>query len=78
MRLAAKNLVILRGEKGYVMCGYLNLKSADKFKDVAVKITGVTTIKDALRAKVNSCTRPASKIGIRKGQSVKEVLEIIA
>jgi uncharacterized protein YunC (DUF1805 family) len=78
MTLSSQNLVLLRGEKGYVMCGYLNLKVANKFKDVAAKIVGVSTIEDALKAKVASCTYPALKIGIHKGQPIKDVLKIIA
>jgi len=76
--LLSKNLIILRGAKGYIMCGYLNLKVAEKFKDVAVKIVGVSSIKDALKAKVHSCTSAARKLGIRKGQPIKKVLKIIA
>ena len=75
--LSSKNLIILRGSRGYVMCGYLNLKVAQKFGDVAIKITGVSSIKDALKAKVHSCTSAARKLGIRKGQHIKQVLKII-
>jgi uncharacterized protein YunC (DUF1805 family) len=76
--LLSKNLILLLGSKGYVMCGYLNMRSAAKFRDAAVKITGVSTIHESLRTKVNSCTYAAKKLGIYKGQPVKEVLEIIA
>ena len=78
LKLASKNLVVLRGDKGYVMCGYLNLAVANKFKDVAVKITGVATIEEALKARVHSLSFPALKMGIYKGQPVKEVLKAIA
>lgn len=77
IKLLDKNLIVLRGDKGYIMCGYLNLKAANKFKDAAVKITGVTTIHEALDAKVHSCTYSAKKLGINKGQSIKDVLKII-
>jgi len=78
IRLLSRNLVILKGSKGYVMCGYLNLKTAEKFKEVAVKIIGVSTIEQALNAKVSACTYPAKRLGIYKGQPIKKVLEIIA
>jgi len=78
IRLSGKNLIILRGSKGYVMCGYLNLKVAQKFKDAAIKIVGVSSIKDALSSKVFALTSQARKLGIRKGQSLKEALKIIA
>jgi len=77
IKLLSKNLILLRGSRGYVMCGYLNLRVAEKFKDVAIKIVGVKSIKDALNAKVHSCTSSAKKMGIRKGQSVKEALKVI-
>jgi len=60
------------------MCGYLNLSVADKFKDVAIKLAGVSTIKEALQAKVHSCSQPAKALGIYKDQPVREVLKAIA
>ncbi len=78
IKLMSKNLILLLGSKGYVMCGYLNMRSADKFKDAAVKITGVSTINQSLKAGVGSLSREAKKLGIYKGQPIKEVLKIIA
>jgi uncharacterized protein YunC (DUF1805 family) len=78
INLFRRNLVLLRGSKGYVMCGYLNLAAANKFKDVAVKVTGVNTVEEAIKARVHSCSRPALKIGIYKGQPVKDALRVIA
>ncbi|OGX26918.1 MAG: hypothetical protein A3J51_01745 [Omnitrophica WOR_2 bacterium RIFCSPHIGHO2_02_FULL_45_21] len=78
VKLQSKNFILLRGARGYVMCGYLNLKAAEKFKDTAVKITGASTIEEALRTRVASCTSPARRLGIYKGQPIKEVLKIIA
>lgn len=78
IRLQKKNLILLKGRKGYVMCGYLNLRAAERFKDVAVKIVGVSTVRDALKTKVHSCTSPARRLGIRKGQPLKEALRLIA
>lgn len=76
--LAGKSLIVLRGLKGYIMCGYLNLKTAEKFRDAAVKITGVSTIEDALRADVAACTSAARKLGIAKGEKIREVIKKIA
>jgi len=78
IRLLSKNLILLKGRKGYIMCGYLNLKAAEKFKDVAVKIVGVATIEEALKVNIQSCTSSAKRLGISKGQPVKEILGIIA
>ena len=76
--LQAKSFVLLRGSKGYVMCGYLDLRTAEKFQDAAVKITGVASVKDALNASVHSCTSAARKLGVRKGQPVRDILSLIA
>jgi uncharacterized protein YunC (DUF1805 family) len=76
--LGARNLIVLRGDKGYCMCGYLNMKAANTFHDVAVKIVGVSSIAGALKATVHSCSVPARSLGIRVGQPIKDVLKIIA
>ncbi|MDD5194307.1 MAG: DUF1805 domain-containing protein [Candidatus Omnitrophica bacterium] len=78
MPLATKTLIVLVGSKGYIMCGYLNLAAAKKFNDTAIKIVGVSTIAQALGATVHSCTLAAKKLGIHKGQPVKDALRIIA
>lgn len=78
MKLQSKNFILLRGSRGYVMCGYLNMKAAEKFKDTAVKVTGVLSIDGALAASVHSCSNSARRLGIYKGQPIKEVLKIIA
>ncbi|MCX5715639.1 MAG: DUF1805 domain-containing protein [Candidatus Omnitrophica bacterium] len=78
MKLLSKALILLRGTRGYVMCGYLNLRAAEKCKDAAVKITGVSNIEEALKAQVHSCTSAARRLGVKKGQPVKAVLRLIA
>ncbi len=78
MKLGDKNLVVLSGRKGFIMCGYLNMAVANKFGDIAIKITGVSTIKDALFAKVHSASNTAKRLGIKKGQPIKDVLKVIA
>ncbi|MBU2102319.1 MAG: DUF1805 domain-containing protein [Candidatus Omnitrophota bacterium] len=76
--LQGKNLIVLRGSRGYVMCGYLNTSVARKCNDAAVKITGVATIADALRARVHSLTPAARRLGIKKGDIIKDILALIA
>lgn len=76
--LTGKNLIVLRGSRGYIMCGYLNLEASEKFNDAAVKITGVATIDDALKANVSACTKRAKELGITEGQPIQEVLKLIA
>ncbi|UCD14846.1 MAG: DUF1805 domain-containing protein [Candidatus Omnitrophota bacterium] len=77
IKLLSKNLIVLKGSKGYICCGYLNLSAAEKFKDAAVKIVKVSTIEEALKAKVWAVSSAARKLGIYKGQPVRDVLKII-
>jgi len=77
-KLAKKNLIVIRGKRGYVMCGYLNLKVAQAFKEAAVKIVGVSNIKEALATHVHSLTKEAKGLGIYKNQPIRDVLKIIA
>ena len=78
LRLGERNLVVLRAPKGYIMCGYLDLSIAEQFKDVAVKIKGVSTIEEALQGLVDSCSSAAKGLGIRRGQAVKEALRLLS
>jgi len=78
MKLQEKNLIVLRGAKGYIMCGYLNMDAANKFNEVAVKITGVATIDEALKASAAEASVAAAALGIKPGQPVKEILGLIA
>lgn len=78
IKLLSKNLIVIRGGKGYICCGYLDLSAAEKFSEAAVKITGVSTIKQALETVVFDCSKAAKKIGIHKNQPIKDVIKIIA
>ena len=77
INLQSKNLVLLRGSKGYVMCGYLDMAVAEKFGDAAVKITGVATVDDAVKAHVHSCSSAARALGISEGQPISDILPLI-
>lgn len=76
--LLTKSFVLLKGKKGYLMCGYLNLKAAEKFHDVAAMVVGVSDLEGALNATIHDCTSFAKRLGIYKGQPVKEALKILA
>jgi glutamate-5-semialdehyde dehydrogenase len=39
-------LVLVQAPKGFVMCGYLDVKSADKFNAAAAVVRGVKTVDD--------------------------------
>lgn len=71
-------LLVITGKKGYIMCGYLNINTAQKRNDVACVVTGVKTIEDMLNSKVVALTSQAQSIGITMSMEVRKVLEILA
>jgi len=68
-------LLMIIGAKGYVMCGYLNINTAQKLGDAACMVTGVKTIDDVLNANIVALTAEAQKLGIEMGMPVKDVLK---
>lgn len=72
------SLLAITGDKGYIMCGYLNINTAQKRDDVACIVTGVKTIEDMLNSKVVALTAKAQQLGINMNMDVKKVLEILA
>lgn len=71
-------LLVITGKKGYIMCGYLNINTAQKRNDVACIVTGVKTIEDMLNSNVVALTAKAQELGISMNMEVKKVLEILA
>jgi len=71
-------LLVLKGEKGYVMCGYLNLEAAEKLGDMAVRVTGVNTLNDMLSREVAGVTPKAREAGINIGDRVESILGKLA
>jgi uncharacterized protein YunC (DUF1805 family) len=74
----SSKLLVITGNKGYIMCGYLNINTAQKRNDVACIVTGVKTIEDMLNSKIVALTARAQSLGISMDMEVKKVLEILA
>lgn len=68
-------LILIKADKGFVMCGYLNLGAAERVGDVACKVSGVSNFDEALDAKIVELTENAKRIGIQKGMTGREALE---
>ena len=76
-KLGAKKLIFILAKKAYIMCGYLNMKSANKFKDVACTVAGVNSLEEMLKAGVGEVSLEARKLGIKKGENVRSALKKI-
>ena len=71
------NLVYIKGGKGFIMCGYLNLETAESKGNIAAVVTGVKTIADMLKTNIVEATSAAKAAGICVGMPVSQALEKI-
>lgn len=68
-------LLLIVGEKGFVMCGFLNVEAAEKLAVPAAMVSGVKTFEDVLNAPVKATTTKASSLGIKTGMKGSEALD---
>lgn len=68
-------LIILQARKGYLMCGYLNMNTANKLGDIAGKVTGVKTYDDMLNAPIIEVSENAKKEGLTEGMNARDFLK---
>lgn len=78
VKLPKTNFMAVTNDKGYIMCGaldvaLLNEKLADR-KIIAGRAVGVRTIEQLLEAPLESVTLEAENLGITKGTTGKEAL----
>jgi len=68
------NLLLIKGEKGFVMCGYLSSEVAERVGLAAAIVSGVSTFDDVLNAEIKFATSKAKELGVKPGMVVKEVI----
>lgn len=78
VKLPKTNFMAVTGEKGYIMCGaldvaLLNDKLADR-KIIAARAVGVKTIDELLQAPLESVTREAENHGVTIGTIGRDAL----
>lgn len=71
-------LLLLKGEKGFIMCGYLDISVADKVGDSAAKVRGVKDIKDFLEAQITEVTKQGHDLGLRVSMKVRDALPLLS
>jgi uncharacterized protein YunC (DUF1805 family) len=75
--LGKSPLLLIQAKKGYVMCGYLNMNTANKMGDIAGKVTGVKSFDDMLNAEVVEVSENAKLIGLTQGMNGKDFLDAL-
>jgi uncharacterized protein YunC (DUF1805 family) len=68
-------LLVAKGEKGFVMCGFLDLRSADKFNAAAAVVRGVKTLDELLSKPVTDVSAAALLQGVKPGMTGRDALE---
>jgi uncharacterized protein YunC (DUF1805 family) len=71
----APPLVLMIAEKGFVMCGFLNIDAAEKLGVTAAMVGGVKTFDDVLNAQIRAMTSKAKGFGIEAGMKGAEALK---
>ena len=68
-------LLVIVADKGFVMCGFLNIDAAEKLGVNAVMVSGVKTFEDVLNAQVKATTTKARNSGVDIGMKGSEALK---
>ena len=68
-------LLLVVADKGFVMCGFLNVDAAEKLGVTAAMVSGVKTFEDVLNAQVKATTTKAKNSGVDAGMRGSEALK---
>ena len=71
-------LLISKGSKGVLGCGYLNVEAFNRGGEAGAIVTGVRTHEDMLKAKVVAVSEAARALGVAPGMSGEEALRRFA
>jgi uncharacterized protein YunC (DUF1805 family) len=70
-------LLILKGSKGVLACGYLSVETFNKTGEAAAIVTGVKTFEDMAGAAVSKVSQAGEQVGLRIGMTGAQVMELI-
>jgi len=70
-------LVMIIGQTGFIMCGFLNMEAAEKLNVVAATVSGVKNFDDVLEAEVKAVTSKAERKGIKVGMKGRDAVKLL-
>ncbi len=73
----APPLIVLRGDNGFVMCGYLDISVAEKIGVLAARVTGVKSVEEMLDKEIGEVTSKAIEKGVKKGVKVRDIVKYL-
>jgi uncharacterized protein YunC (DUF1805 family) len=68
-------LLLVVAEKGFIMCGFLNVDAAERLNAAAAMVSGVKTFDDVLDAQIKAVTTKAKNFGVEVGMKGVEALK---
>ncbi len=68
-------LLLVIAEKGFVMCGFLNVDAAEKLGVAAAVVSGVKNFEDVLNAEVKAVTSKARTMDVNVGMKGVDALK---
>ena len=73
----ASPLLIIKGESGFLACGYINAATCNKTGEACAIVNGVNNHDDMLEATISDVSAAAVALGIKVGMSGADALEIL-
>lgn len=67
------NMLVILCKKGYIMCGYLNMETADAVSDVAA-VVGGSCFEETLANPVKAVSAKAAELGVAVGMTGAEAV----
>lgn len=77
LEFLSKPLLIIRGDRGVLACGYLNVATCERTGEACAIVSGVANFEDMQKASVIEVSPAAKKLGIEKGMPGKQALELL-
>ncbi len=74
IELANAPILIIKGEKGFLACGYFRVGVANYLGDAMAIVTGVESFQEMLNSKVSMVSEKAKELGIEVGDTGREAL----
>ena len=71
-------LLLIKGAKGILACGYLNIETFNKTGEPAAIVTGVKTHEDMMTSKIIAVSNAAREAGIEVGMAGEDALKKFA
>jgi uncharacterized protein YunC (DUF1805 family) len=68
-------LLLIIAEKGFVMCGFLNVEAAERLNVAAAVVSGVKSFEDVLHAEIKAATSKAKSFDVEVGMKGAEALK---